>query len=174
MIADPDSCRILIIDDNASIHQDFQRILGPARAADEVDAEAEALLGPIPGGPSTSALSSPGFTLAFASQGEEGRDKVAAARAAHQPFALAFVDMRMPPGWDGLTTIEKVWEIDPALHIVICTAHSDRSWDEIASKLTARDRWAVLKKPFDKIEVLQLAHVMTAKWKLLTGAEVSA
>ena len=68
----------------------------------------------------------------------------------------------MPPGWDGLTTIPKLWEIDPALHIVICTAHSDRPWNEIEATLTARDRWLVLKKPFDRVEVLQLAHVLTA------------
>lgn len=158
--------RVLVIDDNLSIHHDFQRILGPRSDDRDLDAEAEALFG----GKATSrppfGQSSVSFQLAFASQGQEGREKVVAARAAAQPFALAFVDMRMPPGWDGLTTIRKIWEIDPELHVVICTAHSDRSWDEIANALTARDRWAILKKPFDKIEVVQLACVMTKKWQL--------
>lgn len=158
--------RVLVIDDNLSIHEDFQRILGPARRTDALDAEADALFGAVPNAPSAPAPAGGDFVLGFAAQGQEAREKVIAARGAGQPFALAFVDMRMPPGWDGLTTIRKLWEIDPELHVVICTAHSDRTWDEIECALTARDRWAVLKKPFDKIEVLQLAHVMTAKWAL--------
>jgi CheY-like chemotaxis protein len=164
--------RVLVVDDNLSIHDDFRRILAPAPRADDLDAEADALFGAAPAaGAAPRALAAPAsagvsFELAFAAQGQEAHRLVAAACAAGRPFALAFVDMRMPPGWDGLTTIGKLWEIDPALHVVICTAHSDRTWDEIAAVLTARDRWAVLKKPFDKVEVVQLAHVLTAKWQL--------
>ena len=94
----------------------------------------------------------------------------AAARAQALPFALAFVDMRMPPGIDGLTTIVKLWEIDPDLQVVICTAYSDHGWEEIQAALPARDRWLVLKKPFDKIEVLQLAQSLTEKWRLTQSA----
>jgi two-component system, NtrC family, sensor kinase len=162
------SCRILIIDDNPSIHDDFKRILMPQTSGSDLDADAAALLG-IELAPSAGANA---FQLESALQGQEAREKVIAANAAGKPFALAFVDMRMPPGWDGLTTITKLWEIDPALHVVICTAHTDRTWDEIEAALTARDRWAVLKKPFDKIEVLQLAHVMTSKWTLARAAVV--
>ena len=165
--------RVLIVDDNLSIHDDFRRILAPAERADDLDAEADALFGAAPAASATSAsIAAPpprndvAFDLAFAAQGQEAHRLVGAACAGGRPFALAFVDMRMPPGWDGLTTIRKLWEIDPELHIVICTAHSDRTWDEIAAVLTARDRWAVLKKPFDKVEVVQLAHVMTTKWLL--------
>lgn len=164
------SSRVLIIDDNVAIHDDFLRILSTPKLTDDLDAEAAALLGPTPELQRSSGNKGVEFRLEFASQGEQGRDKVADARAANQPFALAFVDMRMPPGWDGLTTICKIWEVDPNVHIVICTAHSERSWDEIASTLPAQDQWAVLKKPFGKIEVLQFAHVMTAKWRLMTGA----
>ena len=74
--------------------------------------------------------------------------------------------MRMPPGWDGLVTIGKLWEVDPELNVVICTAYSDHSWQEIQSALPVRERWLVLKKPFDKIEVLQMAHSLTEKWQL--------
>lgn len=155
-----------MIDDNRSIHEDFLRILVPARQPDDLDAEADALFGPAGGRAPAPGSPLAAFELAFAEQGQEACEKVIAACAASRPYALAFVDMRMPPGWDGLTTIGKLWEIDPELHVVICTAHSDRSWDEIESALPARDRWAVLKKPFEKIEVLQLAHVMTAKWGL--------
>lgn len=155
--------RIIVIDDNLSIHDDFQRILAPVSTALDLDAEAAAILGePAP----AATAAQPTFELSFANQGETGRDAVAMACQRGEPFAMAFVDMRMPPGWDGLTTIRRIWDIDPDLHVVICTAHSDRSWEDIASALPERDRWAVLKKPFEKIEVTQLAHVMTTKWNL--------
>lgn len=159
----PRNRRILLVDDNLAIHDDFRRILVPTSSACSLDAVAASLFGeatdpqPVEAEP---------FVVDFAQQGQEACEKAAAAVLAGQPYALAFVDMRMPPGWDGLTTIGKLWEIDPELQVVICTAYSDRSWSEIQMALTARDRWLVLKKPFDKVEVLQLAQALTEKWHL--------
>ena len=155
--------RILLVDDNLSIHDDFRRILVPRNSTSGLDDAAAALFG-TPAEPA--ATSSEVFELDTAQQGQEACEKAAVAMAAGRRYALAFVDMRMPPGWDGLTTIGKLWEIDPELQIVICTAYSDRSWSEIQAALTARDRWLVLKKPFDKVEVLQLAQALTDKWHL--------
>jgi signal transduction histidine kinase len=78
---------------------------------------------------------------------------------------MAFVDMRMPPGWNGIETIERLWREDPQLQVVICTAYSDTPWEEVLERLDARDRLLILKKPFDAIEVRQLAHALTAKWQ---------
>ena len=153
--------RILLIDDNPSIHDDFRRILMPAETAADLDAAAHALFGAAPAGAPAER-----FELDSALQGQTGCDMAAAALAAGRPYALAFVDMRMPPGWDGLTTISRLWEIDPHIQIIICTAYSDRSWSEIQASLAQRDRWLVLKKPFDKVEVLQLAQALTEKWNL--------
>jgi signal transduction histidine kinase len=157
--------RVLVVDDNTAIHDDFRKILAADESdVGEVDAEAAALFG---GDPAASAAPAAGdFALEFAPQGQEALARARAARAAGRPFALAFVDMRMPPGWDGLTTILELWKADPEIQTVICTAYSDRSWEDIQAALTARDRWLVLKKPFDRIEVLQLANSLTEKWKL--------
>jgi signal transduction histidine kinase len=159
----PPNRRILLVDDNLSIHDDFRRILVPRNSTVGLDDAAAALFGaeaePV-------AVASDVFELDYAQQGQEACEKAALAVAAGRRYALAFVDMRMPPGWDGLTTIGKLWEIDSELQIVICTAYSDRSWSEIQAALTARDRWLVLKKPFDKVEVLQLAQALTDKWHL--------
>ena len=159
----PPNRRILLVDDNLSIHDDFRRILVPRNTTVGLDDAAAALFGaeaePV-------AVASEVFELDYAQQGQEAYEKAAIAVAADRRYALAFVDMRMPPGWDGLTTIGKLWEVDPELQIVICTAYSDRSWSEIQAALTARDRWLVLKKPFDKVEVLQLAQALTDKWHL--------
>src|SRR6267142_5168727 len=79
---------------------------------------------------------------------------------------MAFVDMRMPPGWDGLETIRRIWQVYPDLEIVICTAYSDHSWQEIQQTLGTSDRLLILKKPFDKVEVQQLVLALTEKWNL--------
>ncbi len=159
----PPNRRILLVDDNLSIHEDFRRILVPRASNASIDDAAAALFG---ASAEPAAVESDTFELDFAQQGQEACERVALAVASGRPYALAFVDMRMPPGWDGLTTIGKLWRLDPELQVVICTAYSDRSWSEIQSALTARDRWLVLKKPFDKVEVLQLAQALTEKWHL--------
>ena len=156
--------RILLIDDMPSIHEDFRKVLGnPARAA-ELDEVEAALFG---GG--TQAIAA-GFELDSAYQGQEGLAKVCQSLAAGQPYAMAFVDMRMPPGWDGIETIEQLWQQDPQLQIVICTAYADYSWDEILRRLAVGDRLLILKKPFDAIEVFQLANALTAKRQLTQQA----
>lgn len=157
--------RVLVIDDNPAIHEDFRKILLPGTdGAADLDAAAAALFG---GDPVPSATATPTtFEMASAHQGEEALEKVRDSLRMRRPFALAFVDMRMPPGWDGMTTVLKLWEADPNIEMVICTAYSDRSWEEIQRAVSTRDRWLVLKKPFDKIEVVQLAHALTEKWNL--------
>jgi DNA-binding LytR/AlgR family response regulator len=107
-----------------------------------------------------------GFEIDSALQGEEGLSKVQQSIAAERPYALAFVDMRMPPGWNGVETISHLWKADPALQIVICTAYSDYSWEQILRQLGTRDNLAVLKKPFDNIEVFQLCETLCHKWSL--------
>ncbi len=159
----PENHRILIIDDNPSIHDDFRKILGPADAtlAKELDVEEAALFG------DKADASRPwSFQLESAFQGEEGLEKVRVACAKGEPYAVAFVDVRMPPGWDGIETVTRIWKEFPDLQIVICTAYSDYSWDEIAKSVGSTDQMLVLKKPFDNVEVLQMAHALTKKWQL--------
>ena len=85
---------------------------------------------------------------------------------AGRPYALAFVDVRMPPGWDGVETTQKLWEVDPCLQVVLCTAYSDYSWDKMFELFGPRDDLLILKKPFDAVEALQLAQALTEKWWL--------
>jgi two-component system, NtrC family, sensor kinase len=155
--------RILIVDDNPSIHSDFRKLLaepGAEEAADLDKAAADLF------GQGASQSERPFFALSSAFQGQEGLDKVREATASGQPFAVAFVDVRMPPGWDGIETTIRLWEADPDLQIVICTAYSDYSWDGMAERLGCSDRLVILKKPFDSVEVLQLASALTEKWRL--------
>jgi two-component system NtrC family sensor kinase len=159
---DKQNRRILIIDDNRAIHDDFRKILGETGSDENGIAEVEASLF----GDSARRAPVKNFTLDFAFQGQEGWERVQQALAARQPYAMAFVDVRMPPGWDGIETTARIWEQDPDLQIVICTAYSDYSWDEMTSKIGQSDQLVILKKPFDNIEVLQLAQSLTHKWQL--------
>lgn len=156
--------RILVIDDNLAIHEDFRKtLIDPAGASTEfVDAEA-ALFDDAPTAAPANAPAQE-YELDFAAQGREGFDMVRAAFDRGEPYALTFVDVRMPPGWDGVDTIAKLWTIDASLQAVICTAFADYSWQDMIAKLGRTDRLLILKKPFDPIEVRQLASALTEKW----------
>lgn len=165
--------RILVIDDNAAIHQDFAKILEAPPRSDDLDSLGADLFGdlvlPAPAPARDSPLS---FELAFASQGEQGAALVAAAVERGEPFSVAFVDMRMPPGWDGVQTIRRLWELDPDLQCVICTAYSDYSWEEVLQQLGVSDKLLLLRKPFDPAEVGQLACSLAEKWRLARHAHL--
>ena len=161
MIARPNigNRRILVIDDSDNIHADFRHILAPPVDANAALAAAEAALF----GQSTTPVRA-GFAIDSAYQGEQALALVCAACEAEQPYAMAFVDMRMPPGWDGVETIARLWERDPKLQIAVCTAYSDHCWESMAQRLPLDDRLLILKKPFDTIEIYQMACALTAKW----------
>jgi two-component system, NtrC family, sensor kinase len=160
--------RILVIDDNEAIHADFRKILaGAADTADLDRIEADLF-----GSASSSTGVGNGFSIESAYQGQEGHAKVWAAKQAGTPFAVAFVDVRMPPGWDGIETALHLWSADPNVQIVLCTAYSDYSWDETVEKLGSGDRFLILKKPFDTAEVRQLALSLSVKWTLARQARL--
>jgi diguanylate cyclase (GGDEF)-like protein len=159
--AQPVNRRILIIDDNRDIHGDFRKVIGGDLDDSVMLAAAElALLGE-----SAPAAIELGYEMDSAYQGQEGVALVQQALAEGRPYAMAFVDMRMPPGWDGLETIERLWAIDPDVQIVICSAHSDYDWTDVVARLNNSDKLLVVKKPFEAIEVLQCANALTRKWQ---------
>lgn len=159
---DPDF-KIIIIDDNPEIHKDFVKILQPIEKPDNL----EALKAKVFGGSGKSTLTLPRFQIDSAMQGKEGFEKIRRELKLQRPYALAFVDIRMPPGWDGIETIKHIWEIDSNIQIVICTAFSDYSWEETIEQLGMSDNLLILKKPFDNVAVRQLAAALTKKWRLM-------
>jgi diguanylate cyclase len=159
----PGNARIIIIDDNVAIHQDFRKVLGVDSEQSAIDALA-VLEADVFGEARTSG-SRRTFDIDSAHQGREGVDMVRRALADGRPYAMAFVDMRMPPGWDGLETIEHLWKADPDVQIVICSAHTDYDWGEVVERLGHSDKLLVLRKPSEPIEVLQCATALTRKWE---------
>jgi len=153
--------RILVIDDNRAIHADFMKILMGQCGADDLKQIENTLFDESP-----QVSSRPPFEVDCVDQGREGFELVQQAVQAGKPYAMAFVDMRMPPGWDGVETIEHIWEVDPDIQIVICTAYSDHNWDQVMQRLGSHDKLLILRKPFDNIEVLQIVIALTHKWDL--------
>jgi diguanylate cyclase (GGDEF)-like protein/PAS domain S-box-containing protein len=164
-LSTPQNRRILLVDDLRSIHEDYRKILCPPVATTDLDAVEKLLFGQP-----TSAASYTRFEMDSAYQGAEALDKIRASLLAGLPYAMAFVDMRMPPGWDGVETAERLWQVDPRLQIVFCTAYSDYSWTDVLTRLDVRDRLLILKKPFDTIEVYQFANALTTKWQMTEQA----
>jgi diguanylate cyclase (GGDEF)-like protein/PAS domain S-box-containing protein len=160
--------RILVVDDNREIHADFRKLL--TRKVDEsLDLLEAELFGVDASG---AAHRPPSYDVDSAFQGQEGLARVQEARERGEPYALAFVDMRMPPGWDGVTTIEHVLRVDPEIQVVICTAYSEYSWEDIVKRFPDSDRLLILKKPFDTAEVCQLAAALSEKWHLAKRAHL--
>lgn len=151
--------RILVIDDNPAIHQDYRKILVADGKA--LTSEAEAGLF----GEQQPDTARPRFDMDSAMQGRDGVELARAALAEGRRYSVAFVDMRMPPGWDGLETVEQLWKIDPDVQVVICSAYTDYDWLELLARLGHSDKLIVVKKPFEPIEILQCASALSQKWQ---------
>jgi diguanylate cyclase (GGDEF)-like protein len=151
--------RLLMIDDNPAIHEDYRKIF-TSRDDTQISAAEAALFGE-----SQSTVSRPTFDVDSAMQGQEGVELARRALAEGRPYAVAFIDMRMPPGWDGVETIENLWKVDPEIQVVVCSAYSDYDWMELLARLGRSDKLIVIKKPFEPIEILQSASALSRKWQ---------
>lgn len=158
--------RILVVDDTRSIHDDFHKILNPrtsqkSHSIEELEKKLfnhkenhivknyEVL-----------------YQIDSAFQGEQAIEMVQKAFESKKPYALIFMDIRMPPGLDGIETIKRIWKVQPDVETVICTAYSDYPWDRIINELGATDKLLFLKKPFEAVAVKQMALSLSTKWNL--------
>ena len=156
--------RILLIDDNPAIHEDIRKILKTDVSASELDDFEAQIFGTkidVPVSPSP-------YIIESAFQGKDGFAMARKAKEEGTPYSLAFVDVRMPPGWDGIETVRNIWRECPELQIVLCTAFSDYSWPHVSKVLGQSDSLFILKKPFDNLAVLQFASALTQKSLLAT------
>ncbi|MCX6938650.1 MAG: hybrid sensor histidine kinase/response regulator [Verrucomicrobia bacterium] len=156
--------RILIADDTPALHESYRNIFAPPGDCPASFPGAEEFLGAT--ATDLPASVSPVFELTFVFQGEEALSAIATAQAAGTPFALAILDIRMPPGIDGVQTALRLRAEYPDLQILLCTAYADYTWADLAAAFPDSDSVLLLKKPFDAIEVLQIAHALCRKWEL--------
>jgi signal transduction histidine kinase len=168
-MSEQETIRILVIDDQESIHEDFRKIIESQGEDQALNKAAAALFGEE----IVQSESVESFKIDSALQGEQGLALVERALAENRPYPLAFVDVRMPPGWDGVKTVERIWKVDPEILVVLCTAYSDHTWEEIVRRLGRSDHLLILKKPFDNIEVRQIVLALTKRWHLARQAAMT-
>lgn len=162
-----DNNRILIVDDNLSIHEDFKKILLPSDDQNEQRMEElEQALFEEDTGTSAEKIKMPVYTIESAYQGEQAIEMVARSMELDKPYALIYMDVRMPPGINGIEATRKIWEVDPFVEAIICTAYSDFTWDEIITRIGMTDKLLFLKKPFNSIEIKQITMSLVKKYNM--------
>jgi signal transduction histidine kinase len=159
--------RTLIIDDDAGVHELFASMLSRGW----VQPPSSQPAGPAAPAGAISAADFPIFEVDCAISGEQGLECVQKALAEKRPYTMAFVDMRMKSGWNGIETISHLWRESSDLQIIICTGHADFTWHDIIKRFGHTDRLLMLKKPFDVMDVRQMAYALAEKWNLFNQAK---
>ena len=155
---DYDNKRVLIVDDQQEIHGAFVEMLNLNLVERSTDKLATAFL------PEDDRAFLPEFELSHAIGGEEACQIVQAARASNCPIAVAYIDIRMPPGIDGIETMRRIRQIDSAIEIVIMTAYTDRSLPEIIHGMELLHKVLYIRKPFAREEIQQITLALVEKW----------
>ena len=155
--------RVLIVDDEAGIHSDFIDMLNPDITRTLTDELAENLLAEVPG-KKPSFL--PNFELLHATSGEEAYDIVRAGKESNRPIAVAYIDVRMPPGIDGVEAIRLIRQIEKDIELVIMTAYTDKPLPEIVRDMELLHKLLYIRKPFAPEEVQQITLALVEKWNV--------
>jgi len=170
MASDPPQAtnRILVVDDNDDIHRLMRNVLLPEpRARDNRLEELSAALFEESDAPSHASDQPPEVTVDSAFQGEEAIRMVREAAREGAPYLLAFVDIRMPPGMDGIHTVKALWEDHPDLYVVVCSAYSDYTWQSLSKEIGYSPNVLILRKPFDPIEVRQIVASISKMYRVI-------
>ena len=155
--------RVLIVDDEAGIHSDFKDMLNPDRTQTLTDELAETLLDEVSEN-KTSFL--PDFELLHATSGEEAHDIIRTGKASNRPIAVAYIDVRMPPGIDGVEAIRRIRQIEKDIELVIMTAYTDKPLPEIVRDMELLNKLLYIRKPFAPEEVQQITLSLVEKWNV--------
>ena len=159
-----EAVRILVVDDEPAMHDSYRRSFAPTRSAEglALNAMAAALFDDM----EEEAGDTPAFALTHHSQGLDAVAAVQRAIVAGRPYAVAFVDVRMPPGIDGRETARRIRALDPAINVVIVTGYSDFSPIEISKVAGPADKIFYVAKPFEVAEVVQTATALGQRWRI--------
>ena len=158
--------RVLIVDDEESIHEDYRRSLERRAGSQRFDELRSAVLGASSDPRPHDDTPDVEFELVHATDGESAVESARCMKDRGERFAVAFVDMRMASGQDGIETARALREIDPEIPLVVCTAYSDYTWDTVLRGIGNRDGVHMLRKPFDPGHVRRYACVLAQKWML--------
>ncbi|HGJ66080.1 TPA: response regulator [bacterium] len=153
--------RILIVDDQEEIHEDFEEMLKPSSKISLTDSLALAF-----GSAAEDTGFLPNFELIHARSGQEAFDIVQKSLENEKPIAVIYMDVRMPPGWDGIKTTQKIREIDKDVEVVIMTAYNNKPLSEIIRNIDLLHKLLYIRKPFAREEVQQITISLVEKWNV--------
>ena len=162
-----DPLKIIIIDDTEDIHSNIKTLFTSKNSQEALDKLSQEIFGKVHQPDEEKSKQNFNVTIDSAYQGKQGFEMIEKACQDGEPYAVAVVDMRMPPGWDGLKTIEKIREVDQNVEIIISSAYSDYSWQDIADRLGVSDKYLFLSKPFEVAEMKQMIVALGEKWRLV-------
>lgn len=167
--------RILVIDDDGRNHEVFEGAMQKPVDDGQLRKLEYELFGNESGEDRASEEEPMTFEIECAFQGREGHEMVRKAieETGTSPYAAVFVDMRMPPGWDGMMTMENLWALDDGLQLVMCSAYADYSPGQVARRLGCSGRFYTLQKPFQLSDLRELMRDLAEKWEA-SRAETSA
>ncbi len=152
--------RVLVVDDQREIHQDFEEMLTPGATGASTDDLAKAFAAEV----DESFL--PKFTLLHARSGTEAYGMIKTAIETDNPIAVAYIDIRMPPGIDGIETTRRIRAIDENIEIVLMTAYTDKSLGEIVREMDLLHKLLYIRKPFAREEIQQITLALAEKWNV--------
>ena len=157
---EPENCRVLIVDDQKEIHHDFEEMLRSSNMQSPSNDLAKAFVVEE----SNSFL--PEFELLHVESGEEACEIIQAGKQSDRPIAVAYVDIRMPPGIDGIETIRRIRQIDRCIEIVIMTAYADKPLSKIVQGMELLHKLLYIRKPFAREEIQQITLSLVGKWNV--------
>jgi len=137
------SFRILAVDDDSTVRELYEGILNPSRSSHAI----------------------PKFELTCCAQGDEAVDAVKRSFEENAPYAVAFLDLNMPPGPDGEWTAEEIHNLDPRINTVVVTGYRSTNTASIKRQSKFSDNLLYLQKPFHPREIIQFAIALSIKWK---------
>ena len=154
--------RVLIVDDQAEIHEDFREILSADAEGLSTDELAAAFIDEEP----EREVEFPRFELLHAATGKEALETIRKARESGRPIALAYMDIRMPPGMDGVETIRRIREFERDIEVVVMTAYTDMPLSKILLDMDLLHKLLYVRKPFSREVIQQLTLSLVAKWNV--------
>lgn len=157
---------MLLVDDDHAIHEDYRRCLTTPASDGRLQELRSAVFGAPAPDPGPPRLEPTKFSLVHAYQGQEALQLVKRDKVRGTGFAVAFVDMRMPPGWNGVETVRELRAVDSELSFVVCTAYSDFTWDAVLDAVGDGNGVHLLRKPFRAGQVRRFAEVLAHKWRI--------
>jgi signal transduction histidine kinase len=160
----PDQLRILVADDEPSILDLYKNVLSPDKAVDKQFSDIDELAGKLFGKKENKKTSETTFDTVFCRQGDEALEAVKASLKENKPFSVAFLDVRMPPGPDGIWVAQQIRKLDSNIEFVVVTGYSDVQPEEIAARVQPAQKLLYIQKPFHPQEITQFASALGSKW----------